>query len=531
MGQDRLRISYSNLLIAMALLLLASSCRRDPVSWDVGLYGPLVNGRLDISDMIPDSLLVYGEGGLVIVSYQRDLLDFNLDTLADVPDTTIHNSFTPGLGPGQFTVPAGISVIAEDQETYYNLGEAQLREIRVKSGRLRYEVRSYMNAWLDFEYALPGIISNGNSIAITENTAPGSSGQPFISSSVYDLSGYTLFLNGDGSPGYNTFVGNLMVQTSLNHPEGATIGGNDSIAIDLIFEDITLSYARGYFGSESEVNSGSSQLDIFGNISADFLDIDQVTMSLELVNMVGVDAGIRIASLRARNSQNGLETELTGADINTPVLLHRAVELGNSVQTGGTHTFLLNQDNSSLDELIELLPDQINYTIETELNPLGDISFGNDFIYTDRTLEGKASINLPLCFRAGALTLRDTLKMDESLEEQSANGVLRLSALNGFPFSANLTLKVLDENGMVLVTYLSDGNILAGATNGDEVIPVSSQSDFVLSEGDLNYIRKGNRWVIEAVFNTFGQEYVKIRDSHFIDFEISGDLNYTIEVE
>lgn len=518
-------------LMAMAVVFLATACRRDPVSWDVGLYGPLAEGRLDISDMIPDSLLVYGEDGLVTVSYERDLLDFQLDTLANVPDTTIHNSFTPGLGPGQFNIPAGVSVIAENQETYYDLGDVQVREIRVKSGRLRYEVRSYMNAWLDFEYALPGIIIDGNSLTIVENTAPGSSQQPYVASSEYDLSGYSLDLSGDGSPGFNTFIGNLAAQTSQSHPEGATINGNDSIAIDLIFEDIELSYARGYFGSESDVNDGSSELDIFTNITSEYLDIDRVTMSLNMVNMVGVDAGIRIASLRARNSSNGGEVEFSGPGLNDAVLLQRAVDMGNSIQAGGSHSFLFDQDNSNLDDLVELLPDQILYSVETDLNPLGDISFGNDFIYTDNTLEGRAIITLPLCFRAGALTLRDTLAIDETLEETGANGMLKLRALNGFPFSARVNLKVIDESGSVLSTYISEGDIASGVPAGNEVNAVNSESAFLLAEGDLGNIRQGNRWVIEVVFNTYGEEFVKVRDSHFINFEIIGDLTYTIEVE
>jgi hypothetical protein len=152
-------------ILFLAVLFLAS-CRKESTRWDVDLLVPLAKGRLTIASLLPDSLLNTDQYGVVHLSYEKNLLDLNLDTLAEVPDTTVHKMFSPGLGNGSFNVPAGFQLPIDDEETNYDFGNIQVKEVRVKSGILRYVLKNYMNAHLDFTYELPGVELNGTHASI-----------------------------------------------------------------------------------------------------------------------------------------------------------------------------------------------------------------------------------------------------------------------------------------------------------------------------------------------------------------------------
>jgi hypothetical protein len=162
---------------------------------------------------------------------------------------------------------------------------------------------------------------------------------------------------------------------------------------------------------------------------------------------------------------------------------------------------------------------------------LGNISQGNDFIYTDQPLDASVKFDLPLCFKAQALTLSDTLEIDEGWDEDSIEGKIILKAINGFPFSASVNLKIIDENGSVVATFASGESINSAMVTADDATSaVESYIDVELQQGNLNAISPEHQWLIEVVFDTYGEEFVKIRESYFIDIRIMADMSYGVEV-
>jgi hypothetical protein len=438
--------------------------------------------------------------------------------------------FSPGLGNGSFNVPAGFQLPIDDEETNYDFGNIQVKEVRVKSGILRYVLKNYMNAHLDFTYELPGVELNGTHASIEESTNPGTTSIPDVRFGAIDLSGYSIDFTGDGSPGYNAFLSDITAIISPDYPGGATIGGNDSISVDLIFEDVILSYARGYFGNEEKDSYSEDSISVFANLSAALFEIEAVSLDIEIVNTVGIDAIFQIQNFGGRNAQ-GLEVVLNGDGLNDVYYLNRATDFGGNVQAGGSISLHLDETNSNLPEFISLLPGQIFSTLHSEINPLGNISQGNDFIYTDQPLDASVKFDLPLCFKAQALTLSDTLEIDEGWDEDSIEGKIILKAINGFPFSASVNLKIIDENGSVVATFASGESINSAMVTADDATSaVESYIDVELQQGNLNAISPEHQWLIEVVFDTYGEEFVKIRESYFIDIRIMADMSYGVEV-
>ena len=105
---------------------------------------------------------------------------------------------------------------------------------------------------------------------------------------------------------------------------------------------------------------------------------------------------------------------------------------------------LMNNDNSNIDVFIENLPNEISLSAEVEINPLGNVTDGNDFIYTAQPLQATLDIDLPLNIGAQNLIFTDTLDIASELNF-SANGELMLYVTNAFPFETTLRVAILNN--------------------------------------------------------------------------------------
>src|SRR5688572_8643943 len=91
----------------LAISLLFLSCRKPAsVNWDVDLTVPIANAKLDIKNFFGDTLISSDNTGLLHLKLDREVFAIELDSLFQLPDTSIINSFTfqtlpVTLQPGQ----------------------------------------------------------------------------------------------------------------------------------------------------------------------------------------------------------------------------------------------------------------------------------------------------------------------------------------------------------------------------------------------------------------------------------------------
>ena len=84
----QLRIGFFSALLAIFAL---SSCKQDlaNVGWDVDVLAPVLRTRLDMSDLVADSLLTADADGALRLRIETPLIDLPLDSILKIPDTTI----------------------------------------------------------------------------------------------------------------------------------------------------------------------------------------------------------------------------------------------------------------------------------------------------------------------------------------------------------------------------------------------------------------------------------------------------------
>lgn len=518
-------------LLMPVLALCGCKKDREPPQWDLDLVAPLAKTTMTIGDLIPDSILSTDQNGNISIVYSSTLFSLSLDTVLTAPDTSFRYAYAlPFPGPVQFQ--PGYTFNTNDDVTQFNLDGLSLTELRVRSGQVDVSISNMMNGTILGTFSLPGASLNGVPFSVEQNLPPGTPTAPSLTNSTRALDGYVFDMRG---PDHNS-VNSLATHISYaNAQDGnaVTITNLDSLIAVVSYHDIIPQYATGSFGTRTiTVEPSTTALDLFANISGT-LDLDQVSATVKIRNGIGVDARASIQYLRSVNTTSGNTVDLQNAITQGPVNIDRALDLGNGFQPA-LNTFALNQGNSNIDAFIENLPGRVDYALSVEINPLGDISNGHDFLYHDSKLSADLDVDIPLRLIASNLTLRKTIELDlpGTAESHAWNsGTLHLFADNGFPFSANMGMEVVDAAGQVLAMLSPGGTIGSGQLGPDGLVisSVSSKLDFQVNKDQMDLLQQTGLVRITAVFNTADQsQHVQLLEQYALALQLTVDANYTV---
>lgn len=503
------------------LLLLLCACKREsPTSWNSEVLVPLVHGRITLDNILPDSLLYADDMNLWHFRFSEELTNFDLDTLVEIPDTVISKSFIVPLTGGPFNIPAGQIIINEQENNLIGINDALLREVRVKSGLLNYSIKSFIDGYLDCNYQLPGVTLNGEPTVIQTITQPGTDTQPFVFSGSIDLSGYQIDLTGESGFLFNRIFSNLTVAAAANAPGPTLVSGNDSLLIELRFIDPVVSYARGYFGQHHYQLNEVVDLSENVNFPDGLLQIESATMALNIENNVGVDAQIDFSEVSNFNAWSAQEITLQHAPLYNTINISRAFDTPGGISPT-TYSLMMDNANSNITGFLENLPDQLILSGDVMLNPLGDVTDGNDFIYTQQALQANLEVDIPLRIAANNLQLTDTLELKTVSSDFSADGHLELHVENAFPFQATCFLKIIgSEYDVVVIDQQTVLSALPTAQD-DVTIPVKSIIRIPVDEVLLDLLREDTRMVLVFRLNTPQYDQIHgIYDSFYLDFKL-----------
>lgn len=521
-----------HIFIALFLAVIGglASCRKDSgrANWHVDALLPLVKAELTIADIIPDSLLSYDENEQVYLSFSDTIVRFSLDTLIQLPDTAIEESFNWFVG---IEVPAGtqISNIADEIEVQAN--DIELRKAIVQQGTISLSLVSTFPGAVIANYSIPNATLNGVPLQISELVPEGLAGSPTVVTLEVDVSGYELdFTN--GSEPFNRLPSLLTLTLDPDGPPVQLAPGNN-FTLTTSFNGLVPAYAEGYFGQQAtNSNSETQDINAFDIIESGTIDLDDVNVNLRILNGVGVDIRATINTFNALNSSTGTNVGLNHQIVGNAVNLNRATQSGGQVSSS-VYDVALNNNNSDIDLMLESLPDAFVIDANLELNPLGNISNHHDFAFAESSIEGILDVNIPLCLIANELQLSDTSDFslgDAEETEDIISATLKLRLSNGFPLEGWIGLIALvpDEAPLVL---LDEGYFSAAITDSDnEVIAPSPQQIEVTAEADqFEKLLRAEKIVIRARFSTSSlSQHVKIRKNHKIDIQIIADLNYHV---
>jgi len=522
----------SLLLLIPLLMLFSCKKREDTIRWNIDGIAPVVYGELSIYDILPDSVLTSDMDSSVTMNLGLNLFRLDLDSLVSIPDTSLLDTFALPFAFPVTTTPGQV-FINQPEDNAINIGSAELTNVEVKSGTIDYQLKSTIQGKIIYEYQIPvAIDANGNSFSQLVYVSAAAPGMTASASGSFDLSGYSINLSGSSGNSFNIIQTNVNIKVDPTNATDVSVSNQDTVYITNELSNIKIDYAKGYFGNQSFIiGPEKTSLTAFNNLISGNLNIDQIDVDLELVNGIGADASITFNSFTASN--NNSEIALNHSIIGNNININRANKIGPTIYPY-YYTTTLNNSNSNIDYMLELLPDSIGYGLALELNPLGNVSAHNDFISSDAPMELNMDIQLPLRIIANNLTLADTLNIDISDTTGLHSVMFNINLENGFPLEAQIDLILLDQNNMVISHVLSPTLVPSASVDGNGVVSSISSSthQLTLNQKDFNTLIQNNKIVLKIIFNTpTSSNHIDIYDYYKLKFNVVANFEYGVVIE
>jgi hypothetical protein len=519
-------------------ILFVVSCRRDDPSWDLDLTAPVAYGSLTIDDLLADSLTSVGSDGAVRITYHTAVPGINADTLFNIPDTTLVNSY---FSPFPATLNNQSSIISNAAaQTTYDLGSAQLVYGILEHGRALIHIRNDVQYRMVVTYILQSATLNSVPASISYVVpAATSPTQPGIFDTQLDLSNYEIDFTGLNGDRINTIVTVSSVTTDPTETGTVNVTPADSVSMEVTFSDMRPSYVRGYFGSELiQIGPEESYMSFFSKVQSGQLGLDSIYMTFTLENYAGLDARFTVNNLWSRSQRTGQTVYLTHPIIGSPVNINRATySYSYPPSIPQIYTWQFNNANSNIVNMFEIMPDFLGYDFSLYTNPLGNVSGNNDFLYTRFGINAFLDVDIPVNFFSDQLVLVDTMETGFNITNaaniQTAD--LTLYTGNGFPFSANVQLFLLDENNLIVDSMIVAPGLIASApltsSGGYYFANGATQSviSIPLNESQTSRFLNSSRIVMKTIFNTgTNPNYVKIFSTNRLDFNLTADFEYRV---
>jgi len=509
-------------LIILLFIGLSSCIKEVNPHWKADILAPLLKTTINISDIINDSNLVANpDNSISLVIEQK--LDMKLaDSAVTMGDTISAEAF--GV-PLILTIKPGQKVIKKYSETQLKFGEMQLTKTKASRAKIKFEVRSGVKQPLLISYKLFSATKDGV-VYETMQEVPGATEDEFakLTTSI-EFDDYILDLTGEHHDTYNTIYA---LTTVWIHPDADTVVvfPEDSISIVSTFDEFIPEYVSGYLGQIEVLTVETTALNSFSSIKSGTMNLKEANAKIDIYNYVGADVSLVVNEISSMKNQPYEKIILNHSIVGSSINMRRAVESNNPSYPVYPKHQIFDISGTNLDNMIEILPDSFLFSIDAILNPLGNISSGNDFLYFDRTIEASLKLEIPLNLSTNNLVFEEysELKIPEGVK----GGTLQVYLDNMFPFRFNTQLLVLDSKDNIIDSLILGDNLISNGIPVSGIVqsPYSSIINISLNDKIISELLNNEKILIRLKVNSASNMMYKIYDHYSLKVKIVGDFEY-----
>ena len=390
----------------------------------------------------------------------------------------------------------------------------QIHNLELKTGKILYDISSSLNSNITFNLSLPSASLGEDSFQSQQTIFAGS--EP--SSGEIDISGLVIDLTTDFNQPYNKIP--LIFSVFLNSGSDLiTLTNEDFADINFSFSDLTIEFADGNFG-DYEIDLGGDIVDIDLQIFDDFdsgLILDDPQFIIRVFNSVGVGASIN-AGL------NAFSPNLENAIFNFNEVIDSPNFFGDTIE----QIWNYNKNNSSIDEIIALPPQQIEYFGSANLN--GNNSKSVNFIGSDSKMTLGVEVDFPMSLNIANISLKDTIVIDELENVEKIESLsLIMNIDNGFPLDTKLDLFLRDSISNLNLDTLEIANFSSGIIDQDGYLIDSffSENQLDLNQEEIINFSKSNELVLDVTLNTDQNQSIRL----YSDYEFLVNIGMRIKLD
>lgn len=408
-------------------------------------------------------------------------------------------------------------------------GDAELDSLLLASGIVRISEVEFPDAIGQASIVIPGLKLDGESFEVELN--------PHNDFVMTEINGYTLELTSEEERK------NLIdVEIRINYPRqgGILFASLPLVSFDfqIIAQEWEIIY--GYLGQENiDFGRVSFSTDLKENFpGGEFYSIDP-RLTFKISNSYNIPLAMGLSNIVAQTEESG-EILLTGDGIpEPPNYFYPAYPKASLRLEEAKDSFIINSDNSNLEEITTSSPIRIDYGVEFLTNP-GD-AISQNIIFSESKYTTRVELQLPFHGRAKLLSVKDTMTFDFSrlnfpVDEMINQVIFKLYYENSFPAQIDLQLYLADENMEITDTLFNSYTRVKAAEPVDKFIQdpdfVSGELEAYLPGDNLQNIRNARFIIGEALLST-NKDYdiVRIYDNQnlFLNMGIVFDIRTSIE--
>ncbi|MBC8266152.1 MAG: hypothetical protein H8E84_04220 [Flavobacteriales bacterium] len=483
---------------------------------------PLIPSGTTAEDSIDISGQTLDENLLAIL-HNMDINASNGDVLINYEDAIITTITIADIGLLEATAFFPEQQLDSSKTEFtFDLGKAQLTEIKIKEGAVTISALSTLPDTGKIIYNIPSLRKNGVPFTSTSVIPPSINGEMTMLN--FDFDGYLLDLTGqDGRLGGDTV--NTIYSESFTYIDSTgelvTINQTDSFYSFTDFDFVT-EYARGFLGQDTlEVEETQSKTNVFNKIISGDLDLESATLSLNIKNYLGADLQIKFDKLGTYNSVTNTTVSAGFNFLSQFFTIPRATEIIGAIPVVPSIT------NIELDakDMLEILPNKFQSKMDIYVNPFGQSSTPG-FLYPAHTIDASLNLEIPLSLIANNLTLIDTNEVNINQSSEIEIEKLFITIKNGIPFDASINIILYDEFDNLIDTLFNNAILLSAKVDENNMVFESTTSTLTADYNQSMNIRK---IITVATFNTMpNNSFVKIYSDYKMDLTMSAKLRKTI---
>lgn len=523
---------YVWVLVVVGVLLSGCRKKRELANWDVDVTAPIAYGAVDLSDVAANENLVESQGQLLNLVFSDTLINLGLDTLIGIPDTTITEGFTL---PIDIPSVPGSPFYQDVKTSQYQIRGAKLTYAIVRDSELRVKLTNTIDRPVLFTYTVLSATLNGDTFEVQQRVEAKST-----LDTTYNMNGYALDLRGLTGAEYNTIVSRF---SAMIHPSVTdtvvTIKAGAQFSIENTVKNVIPEYIQGYFGNHQITFNESEPIELLDRFPFESLNITDFDVTMTIDNGMGVDLSLIMTRLGSSNTDLGTSSELNHSLIGSNLEFTRAQQLYDPADPVRhiTKEVQFTDVNSNLDELLEIRPNEFVADMDIEVNPLGNISLGNDFVFYGHNLRAIMDLRIPLILGLKGLQLNDTVEVnytapaDNSPIHRVNEGVLRFIFDNGFPFEAGVQFYLQDSAGNEFDSLLTNVEWIEGALEEANGRVLQSQQSFIevpVDQQKLDHLEQAEALRLNVELNTTGTDSVHVRSNYQLGYRLVGEFNANI---
>ena len=414
---------------------------------------------------------------------------------------------------------------------FEGLGKMQIKNAKLKSGKVKIEVVSTAQDTLFFDYIIPSITENGVPFSTKEKVLPATPTQAAHYFKEFDFTNWDLDLSlkNQGKDTVNTFRSELTGRINYTGKK-IYLSLKDSMAINLTMENLVAEEANGYLGDTTITFSGSQTISNLAGFQNAKLHLNKTKVLLSINNGLGAEGNLTINKFEGENTTSNQKLNLAGTVLQSPFQVNAAT---NPPFKSVESVLNISETNSNINEIISLLPNKVNYSVAISLNPSGNVVYTN-FLKKESEINAVALLETPLSLKIEDWQIFDTTSLDLSILLQLnnvENGALNLFVYNGFPFEITPTLYLLNDEYSLLTTLSTTDKALASNidSNGKTTSEVKSTLKFVLNNVQIEALKKAKYLAIKIKIASSPTTFVKLYSNYGLKLNLGGEFNYNIQ--